>query len=184
MNGWGAEPGVDLCATAFPTDDSSIFTLEGIDFGALLQYPRAEIEVSMGTQQTQFGDETAQFQQFASLFGSSPSTYTNDSRVHSGLPSGLVSQQSSHPSYGAEYQQYFNLDGNSSPGELDTQVTPPRDTSEAGSTPSSKVPSPASYVPPPGALQAGTRRVAASWKRPEPDSPVSPTWPYSVSART
>lgn len=247
MNGWGAQPSLDLQhATAFATGDPSIFTLEGFDFDSLLQNPSAEIEVSMGAQQMPYGDEAqaAQYQQFASLFGSydfsqpdahttqsnvarsrevsptqgiapaffgnavqtpssrsssasvphngaSPSTYVNDGRVHSGMSSGAVSQQSSHPSYGAEYQQYFNLDANSSLGELDTHITPPRAASRAGSTPSSKGPSPTqhtSYAPPPGAFQAGTRRVAASWKppRPEPDSPVSPTssWPYPVSART
>lgn len=124
------------------------------------------------------------------------------SRASSSAPSPSVfhhphQQQHVVPSFGQEFQQYFNFDAQSDMGSLDHSSISPRSTSGHshsipglehnvhGTSPTHHAP----YVPPLGAAHVGSRRVAGSWKPPQPEADSqnehspSGTWPY-VSARS
>lgn len=69
--GWEHQQGTNIHhATAFATGDPSIFSLEGIDFNAMVENPMGEIEVSLGTQMPfTFDPQAAEsFANFAQMF--------------------------------------------------------------------------------------------------------------------
>ncbi|KAI0958284.1 hypothetical protein AcV7_004143 [Taiwanofungus camphoratus] len=201
---WDMEEGNDslLQAMMSATTDPSVFQLTGIHQDSFLFDPPPQIDVSLDPL---YGDEEqAQFAQFSQLldnldFSTLPGASdfsTDSSTVDPSLPAFFDMPQEldqQHNTSQESLMQFLNLDAGSVELQPQFPTAPSRPAAPPHSQSMPVVPSTSSrstpYVPPSGAANASTRRVAGSWRpaqsySPIPDSPVehATLQPWGVSA--